>query len=169
MANWLERRTRRALAVVTSASRMEFHPIAVGLCGPNPSPCSMPTLASPSPIHLGRQSVLQKPVPHAKIPAELPSPLGLPAPQPRILPGLLSLVQRRAPPLEPRLEPRHVNAYHGALRSDRPGTGTTPDFPRRRLPRPPERFVRKPPARNRPPSAVWINPPIRVSSEKNSH
>lgn len=33
----------------------------------------------------------------------------------------------------------------------------------------PERFVRKPPTTNRPPSAVWINPPIRTNSEDNTH
>ena len=33
----------------------------------------------------------------------------------------------------------------------------------------PERFVRKPPIANRPPSEVWINPPIRTNSEGKSH
>ena len=33
----------------------------------------------------------------------------------------------------------------------------------------PERFVRKPPTTNRPPSAVWINPPIQTNSEEKSH
>ena len=33
----------------------------------------------------------------------------------------------------------------------------------------PERFVRQPPTPGRPPSAVWINPPIRTNSDDNSH
>lgn len=33
----------------------------------------------------------------------------------------------------------------------------------------PERFVRKPPTANHPPSAVWINPPTRPHSEEESH
>ena len=33
----------------------------------------------------------------------------------------------------------------------------------------PERFVRKPPTPGRPPSAVWINPPIQANSEEKSH
>jgi len=33
----------------------------------------------------------------------------------------------------------------------------------------PERFVRKPPTTNRPPSAVWINPPNRTNSEEKTH
>lgn len=33
----------------------------------------------------------------------------------------------------------------------------------------PERFVCKPPTVNRPPSEVWINPPIRANSEEKTH
>ena len=33
----------------------------------------------------------------------------------------------------------------------------------------PERFVRQPPTTNRPPSEVWINPPMRPNSEGESH
>ena len=33
----------------------------------------------------------------------------------------------------------------------------------------PKRFVRKPPTASRPPSEVWINPPIQANSEEKTH
>ena len=94
------------------------------------------------PPRLQRQPVFREPVQDPQVPARLPRPLRLHPGRPGLLPGLLPLVQRRAPPLRDRDD-------------DPPGR---PLRPRRQLHQAraqvlaaayaahPERFVRQPPA-----------------------
>ena len=71
---------------------------------------------------LRRQPVLGKPVQDAEVPAGVPGAVRLHPGYPRLLPGLLPLVQHRAPPQRHR--PAHAGGHAGGLaqvRETRPG------------------------------------------------
>ncbi len=109
-------------------------------------------------LHLDRQPVLGGPVQDAEVPARVPRPFRLDRARPRVLPRLLRLVQRPAPPLRDRLHdprrrpprPRQPASRHNAPRVLDAAYAAAP-----------ERFVRRPPTPPPLPTAVWINKPHR--------
>jgi hypothetical protein len=80
-----------------------------------------------------RQPLLRGAVQDPEVPAGLPRPVRLDRSRPGALPGLLPLVQRRAPPW--RARPAHRRRR--PLRPGRGRPGRTRPGPDRRLPRPP--------------------------------
>ena len=114
------------------------------------------------PACLRRQPVFGKPFPDFEIPAGVPGTFWVSPGCPFFLPGVLRLVQRRAPPFRtgPSLSGR------GASRSGAGGHRAAPRRSRRRLRAHPERFVRKPPQPLPAPKEVWINKPQQTPENK---
>ena len=80
-------------------------------------------------LHFQRQSLFGKPLPHPEISPRVPRPLRLSRRQPRFLHDVLSLVQRRSPPLRH----RPVHPGHGPSSTGWNGEGKTSTRPRRGL------------------------------------
>ena len=120
--------TRGQLSIhADRGSSMTSKPVALLLADLGRHPVPLP------PARLQRQPVLRGAVQDAEVPAGLPRPVPLDRSRPGALPGLLPLVQQRAPP-------RRARPAHRRRRPPRPGRsrpGRARPGPGRRLPRPP--------------------------------
>ena len=137
------------------------------------SACGLPAGRSPHhqdpqpALHFQRQSVFGKPVPHDEVSSRVSGrSLRLHSGQPRLLPAVLRLVQRRPSSLRHRNDDARHNHYGRAplIREKRQTVLDAAYLAH------PDRFVRRPPIPLQLPKEVWINktPKLRRKYSPNS-